>query len=120
MKKTISTILVLILLFTTAVFSHAPLKAELDFDKKTSILKVTFTHKVRDEKQHFVYRAEVKVNKQVLIEQTMEQQDDTNNGSLVYKLPGVEPGDTITVSLSCNKGGIKTTTLEILDNEKTD
>lgn len=120
MKKIISIILVLILLFTTAVLSHAPLKAELDFDLKTGILKVTFTHKVRDAKQHFIYQAVVKVNKQVLIEQTMKQQDDTNSGSLVYKLPGVKPRDIITVSLSCNKGGTKTTILEITENEKTD
>ena len=120
MRKTKGIILILILLSITAAVCHTPLKAELDFDLKTGILKVTFTHKVRDAKQHFVYQAVVKVNKQVLIEQTMEQQDDTNGGSLVYKLPGVKPGDTITVSLSCNKGGTKTTILEITENEKTD
>lgn len=91
-----------------AAFSHTPAKVELKYEEETRILHVTFEHKVRDAKQHFIYRVRVRLNKQDVIEQKLEIQDDTNGGSLIYKINGAMTGDKIEVRLDCVKGGTKT------------
>jgi len=110
-------ILILCIFVTGTVYSHSPLKTVLTFNQETKILKVNFTHKVADHTKHHVFRSTLKINSKEIIKQTLKQQDDLNGGSLVYKLPGVKPGDTITVTLSCNKGGIKKGKLTIGNKE---
>jgi len=117
MTRKVCTLLIFFVLITGIVYSHTPLKTVLDFNPETQILKVNFIHKVADAAKHHVFRTIVKINSKEIIKQTLKQQDDLNGGSLVYKLPGIKPGDTITVTLTCNKGGTKTSKLTISNKE---
>lgn len=113
MRWIVSGIAVVMLISAGAAFSHPPGKVELKYEEETHILHVTFEHKVRDAKQHFIYRVRVRVNKEDMIEQKLEIQDDTNGGSLIYKITGAKAGDKIDVRLDCVKGGSKTGKLVI-------
>lgn len=114
MKKIMCTAVIALLLWAAAAYCHAPLKVELTFDQDTRILTVDHIHKVRDAQLHYIYEAKVYLNDELIVEQEMKAQDNTDGGSLVYKLTGVKAGDTIKVSLNCNKGGRKAGSIEIL------
>jgi hypothetical protein len=106
-------IIVGILLCAGMAAAHAPMKVDLAFEKETGFLSVTFQHKVRNAKDHFVYLVKVRLNKQEVIEQNLNLQDDENGGSLIYKLNDVKSGDTVEVRLECVKGGSKTGKIKI-------
>lgn len=94
-------------------YSHAPSKLDLDFDKDTQILSLTFEHRVRNPERHFVYRVRVRLNKKDVIEQKLDRQDTENGGSLIYKINGAKSGDVIEVRLNCMEGGSKSGKMSI-------
>jgi len=111
--KRMAGIMIGILLYAGMAAAHAPMKVDLAFEKDTAILSVTFQHKVRNPKDHFVYLVKVRLNKQEVIEQNLNLQDNENGGSLIYKLNDAKPGDTIEVQIECVKGGSRTGKIKI-------
>jgi hypothetical protein len=112
MKRMVG-IIVGILLYAGIASAHSPTKVDLAFDKETGFLRVTFEHRVRNPKDHFVYLVKVRLNKQEVIEQNLNLQDNENGGSLIYKLNDAKPGDTIEVQIDCIKGGSRTGKIKI-------
>ena len=111
--KRMAGIIVGILLCAGMAAAHAPMKVDLAFEKETGFLSVTFEHRVRNVKDHFVYLVRVRLNKKDVIEQSLNLQDDENGGSLIYKLNDAKSGDTVEVRLECVKGGSKTGKIKI-------
>ena len=111
--KRIACIVVGILLCAGMAAAHSPAKVDLAFEKETALLRVTFDHRVRNPKDHFVYLVRVRLNKRDVIEQSLNLQDDENGGSLIYKLKEARPGDTVEVRVDCVKGGTKTGKIKI-------
>lgn len=109
----ISIVVVTILLGIGMAYSHVPSNLELNFDKETLLLSVTFEHKVRNAERHFVYRVKVRLNKKDIIEQKLDRQDTENGGSVIYKINGVKSGDVVEVRLDCMVGGTKSEILTI-------
>jgi len=80
---------------------------ELTFDKETNLLNVEFIHKVDDVDKHFIFEVIVYLNKEEIVTQLIEKQENPEGGSLVYKLIDVKSGDKIKVKTNCNKTGKK-------------
>jgi len=85
--------------------AHPASKVQLSFDTETQLLTVDFTHKVKDLQAHFIYQVQVELNKVTIIEQSLKSQDDSSQGSLVYRIIDAKPGDQIKVITRCNKSG---------------
>jgi len=108
-----------IMLFLMIIFAAATITAHpasdvmVTFDKETSLLNVDFIHKVSDADQHFIFEVTVYLNKDEVITQAIEKQENLDGGSLVYKMIGLNPGDKIKVKTNCNKSGKKSGELTI-------
>lgn len=107
-------ILMMAILISIALLNAHPASiVDLSFDQETSILTVEFEHKVADAEKHFIFEVEVSLNKEEIITQAIEKQDDLNGGSLVYKIVDAKVGDKIKVKTNCNKTGKKSAELVI-------
>jgi hypothetical protein len=108
MLRLVYIVTILVFLAPWLGFAHAPAKVNLEFEKKTQFIRITYEHKVKDAGDHFVYLVKVRLNKKDLIEQNLGRQDDENGGLLIYKINEAKIGDTVEVRLYCNKAGNKT------------
>jgi len=107
-------ILLLVFIIGSALLSaHPASEVTLTFDQETSILTVNFDHKVKDADKHFIYEILVYLNKDKIIEQNIEHQDNTETGSVIYKIIDAKSGDKIKVRTNCNKTGKKSAEIEI-------
>lgn len=93
--------------------AHPASQVTLSYDQETQILRVDFEHKVSNALVHFINKIEVKLNDNIIIEQKIDIQDTKDGGTFIYKVPGLEPGDKISVTTECNKNGKKSAELEI-------
>lgn len=106
-------ILVICLIGSSLLPAHPASEINLEFNKETHLLTVDFAHKVKDAEKHFILEVIVNLNKEEIITQKLAKQDNTENGSLVYKIIDAKPGDKIKVSIKCNKIGKKSTEITI-------
>ena len=106
-------LLVICLIGSSLLMAHPASEVNLEFDKETSILTVYFTHEVKDVEKHFIFEVKVYLNKEEIIEQKIEKQDNLETGKLVYKIIDAKSGDKIKVRTNCNKTGKKSATIEI-------
>ena len=106
-------LLVVLLIGSSLLVAHPASNVTLEFNQETSILTVNFDHKVKDLEKHFIFEIIVYVNKEVIIEQQIQKQDNLETGSLIYKIVDIKLGDKIKVRTNCNKTGKKSATLEI-------
>jgi len=104
---------IVLLVGSTLLMAHPASNVDLEFDKETSILTVNFDHKVKDAGKHFVYEIKVYLNKEEIIEQKQEKQDNNEKGTVIYKIIDAEPGDKIKVRTNCNKTGKKSATITV-------
>lgn len=106
-------LVIALLIGSSLLVAHPASNVNLEFNQETSILTVNFDHKVKDAEKHFIFEIIVYLNKEVIIEQKMERQDDMETGNLVYKIIDAKLGDKIKVRTNCNKTGKKSATVEI-------
>ena len=106
-------LLVICLIGSSLLMAHPASEVNLEFNKETSILTVNFAHEVKDAEKHFIFEVKVYLNKEEIIEQIIEKQDNVENGSLIYKIIDAKSGDKIKVRTNCNKTGKKSATIEI-------
>jgi len=104
---------IVLLIGSSLLVAHPASNVTLEFNQETSILTVNFDHKVKDAEKHFIYEVKVYLNKEVIIEQKTEKQDNLESGNLVYKIIDAKSGDKIKVRTNCNKTGKKSATIEI-------
>lgn len=105
--------LMICLLFVATLVAHPASNIKAEFNKETNILTVNFTHQVQEPGKHFIFESVVSVNKNTIIRQTISRQETASGGTLVYKMIDIKPGDKVSVAVTCNKGGKKSTTIEI-------
>lgn len=103
----------MLLLAIASLFAHPPVKIEAEFDLESHVLSVTYQHKVSSAEKHYIDEVSVKLNGEEILMQKLTIQADNTGGTLAYIIPDAKPGDTITVSAGCNKGGTKTATIEV-------
>ncbi|MCF7794414.1 MAG: hypothetical protein K9N09_11510 [Candidatus Cloacimonetes bacterium] len=106
-------ILIVLILSSAFLIAHPASDIELTFDQETSILTVNYVHEVKDADKHFVYEIIVYMNGDEIIEQKMETQDNSEGGSVLYKIIDAKAGDEIKVRTNCNKTGKKSAEIEI-------
>jgi len=106
-------ILVITLLGVLVLNAHPASEVKAVFEKNSSILKVDFTHKVKDEAEHFIFNIEVNLNGKKAVKQELWRQDSKEGGSVIYKIVDAKIGDKIQISTECNKGGKKSETISI-------
>jgi desulfoferrodoxin (superoxide reductase-like protein) len=105
MKKLTVVIVFLILGMTRLGYCHPPSDIIITFDKGTKIVKAVIQHNVQNPAKHFIYKVDVSVNGNGIIEHKISQQDNNENQTVEYKLPDVKEGDTIGVEGYCNISG---------------
>lgn len=105
MKKLI-TIIIAVSLFSS-LYAHSASEVKAEFNDGTKILNVKYAHSVKDPASHFISTVTVDLNGKEIISQKLIKQDDSKNGSVLYKIPEAKAGDRITVKTKCNKGGSK-------------
>jgi desulfoferrodoxin (superoxide reductase-like protein) len=106
-------LLFVLLIGSSLLLAHPASNVELEFNAETSILTVNFDHKVKDAAKHFIFEIKVYLNKEEIIEQKIEQQDDAEKGTVLYKIIDAKAGDKIKVRTICNKTGKKSASITI-------
>mgnify|MGYP001078571214 CR=1 FL=1 len=87
----------------TAAPAHPP--SSLSIEITGSTLTVSALHRVGDPANHFISTIEVFVNGSRHIVQDFLLQHTADAQAALYYIPGLKPGDTVTVRADCNKGG---------------
>ncbi|MCF7918497.1 MAG: hypothetical protein K9N06_01105 [Candidatus Cloacimonetes bacterium] len=101
-------LLILVLLAgSSLLLAHPASEVTLAFDQETSILTVNFAHNVNDVDKHFIFEILVYLNGEQIIEQLLQKQDNTETGTVIYKIVEAKKGDKIKVRTNCNKTGKK-------------
>jgi len=91
--------------------AHPPKAVTPSYDLKTGELVVDIVHTTTNPAAHFAYMIEIAVNGTVVKEDDALSQNNKSGLTYTTSLRGVKDGDTITVSVSCNRGGTKTATI---------
>lgn len=113
MKANTMILLVVFLISSVALMAHPAKAVNLNFDKATSTLRVSFEHPVENPAKHFIHEFEVQINGKLVVTQLDSKQENKDGGSVMYKLIDVKAGDKISVVVDCNKGGKKTATITV-------
>ncbi len=93
--------------------AHPPTQVSLNYDAATATLTAQVHHAVKDENAHFIGDVVVSVNGMETVTQVFPKQTDKQKQLAVYLLPGLKPGDEITVETECNRIGKKKAALKI-------
>lgn len=103
----------LLLALSLGLFAHPASNVTLSWDAKTSLLTVSFEHSVKNPSDHFIKGVVIKLAGKEIINQSAVVQENSTNGSYVYKLLGIKSGTVIEAVTECNKIGKKSTKLTI-------
>ena len=102
----------LLALIPCAAMAHSPADMALSYDPPVGELSVTITHGVENPAIHFVYLVEIEKDGRII--ERKEYQDQPTSGTFTYRYPvSALPGETITVTASCNLAGSITRQLVI-------
>ncbi len=95
-------LVILFLIFSMQGFSHPASKITLSTEG--TVLHITVNHDVGSSENHYINEILVFLNEKEIIRQIFSIQ--TNNTQEVsYTIPSLKPGDEITVSANCSRGG---------------
>ena len=101
-------LVMLFLMFSMQGFSHPASKITLSTDG--TVLHITVNHDVGSSENHYINEILVFLNEKEIIRQIFSIQ--TNNTQEVsYTIPSLKPGDEITVSANCSRGGKRSETI---------
>ncbi len=113
-KAVVLCVVFLVGLCLSHVYANKISKMDMSFDFQAKTLKVSISHEVQDPEVDYIKRVRVFVNDINLIEQSIRAQMDKEGETLVYVLPDVKKGDTISVRVYCsqNEEAAKTLTVK--------
>lgn len=112
MQKTILTAAILLIVSVGILYAHPASNVAAGFNKDENLLTVTWKHQVKNNADHFIQDVVVRKNGTVIITQKLGAQDSMDGGSLTYKINELKPKDKLQISTKCNKGGLKSVTIE--------
>ncbi|HNX01784.1 MAG TPA: hypothetical protein PLE74_06345 [Candidatus Cloacimonadota bacterium] len=114
MKNYIILISILVFVFTSAVaWAHPAKRIDLTFNKNTKVLAAKVVHDVKDNVKHYTKNIQITVNKRDVLTHDLTMQDNLQGGMYMYKLNDVKPGDTISLTTTCNFVGTKTASITV-------
>lgn len=105
MKKTFLFFVCFVLVMSSAAWAHPPELVTVTFDPETRIVSATITHPVNNPEKHYIFKVDVAVNGVEIIDQKISRQSDPMQEKVVFRIPDVKAGDTITVEAYCNISG---------------
>lgn len=105
MKKIILISGLFLFLMGPLCYAHSPSSIDANYDDTKGILNVTVMHPVNNPNNHYVEKVEIVHNNNMMIEQNFNLQSNENSQKIIYMVPGVEKGDTISVEAYCNRAG---------------
>jgi hypothetical protein len=94
-----------IAVFPFIVLAHPPSDIKISYDLSKSEVYVEIMHKVKSEKEHYIYEMELFVNGKKAIRQDATTQVNNEKQMVIYLIPGLKEGDKISFWAECNKGG---------------
>jgi desulfoferrodoxin (superoxide reductase-like protein) len=100
--------LVVLPLFVSSVFAHAPKRVDITVSGKN--ISVSISHPVSNPQNHYVKRVEVFLNGKKIVEQTFSLQEG-NYQELTYHIPSLRISDTVTVEAFCSIAGSQKKTI---------
>jgi desulfoferrodoxin (superoxide reductase-like protein) len=104
LKRTVTAI-AFMLVFCFSTRATPPTDIIITFDTAKSIVKADIEHPTENPKQHFIYNIEVSVNGKKLIKQEATEQLNTDIQKVMYLIPGLKPGDKVSIYAECNQYG---------------
>jgi len=86
------------------VAAHTPTAMDISFDPSTAKISVTITHPVDDPTTHYLKTIQVKLNGNVISDPDYKSQLTKDTFTMTYDV-NANPGDTVWVTATCNRGG---------------
>jgi MinD superfamily P-loop ATPase len=94
------------------LFATPPRNIEAAFDSSGQILKITVDHEVDNIPGHYIMTIAVKVNKNMMINQSFASQTNDKEQNAIYMIIDTKPGDKVTISATCSIYGSKSVTID--------
>ena len=105
MGKTMLAAVVFMFAFCFSASATPPTDIIFSFDTANSIVKADIVHPTENPKDHFIYLIQVSVNGKQLIKQEATEQANADVQKVAYLIPGLKPGDKVSIEADCNKYG---------------
>ena len=116
-KKILNFVLLAVLITSLKVYSHPPVKIDLNFNNEDMVLKVDVYHTVLLPGNHYIDKIEVYLNDNLIITQEFDRQLTKEVQKAGYFIFEAKKNDVIKVKASCNKHGDKTSRLVVKEKE---
>lgn len=107
----------LICIFSFSAYAHPPKDIKISFDPKTKMLTAVIVHDTLYPTYHYVKTVEVDINNKKAIEHTLTEEETKLTETVIYKLPDVKPGDTVSVDAHCSLFGHLKKEIKISKNQ---
>jgi len=108
MKTKLFSLLLMIVLTSSALLAHPPQKAQISYDKITGDLTIFIKHPVKDVTDHFLSIVIINLDGLKVHEFDYTSQSSPEGITIVYNMPGLESGAKIMVKATCNIFGKST------------
>ncbi len=105
MEKGIALAVIFLFVFCFSALATPPTDIIITFDMAKSIVKADIEHPTENPKEHFIYLIQVSVNGKKLIKQEATEQLNADKQEVMYIIPGLKPGDKVSIDADCNKYG---------------
>jgi hypothetical protein len=100
--KRIAALLVLVFGFSFTVLAHPPTDIIITYDLQKSAVFVDIMHGSKDILKHFIVQITVLLNDKEMIKQKAITQTSNEKQTVMYVIPGLKPGDKISVNADCS------------------
>lgn len=94
-----------LILLPVFLIAHPPSDINISYDINASKIYIEILHKVKSNKEHFIYEMKLYVNDKKAISQDAITQVSNEKQQVMYLIPGLKEGGKISFWAECNKGG---------------
>lgn len=95
----------IIALGSVSIYANPPKDIKITFDPKTKLLTAVIIHDTLFPTYHYIKTVEIDINNQKAILHTLTEEETKLSETVIYKLPDVKAGDTVSVEASCSLFG---------------
>ena len=89
----------------STAYAHPPSDIKITFDNSTKMLQAVIMHDVSNPLNHYIKKAEVGLNGNKIIEQSISRQDNNDSQTVSYLIPDIKDGDVLSVGGYCSISG---------------
>ena len=105
MKKTALILALLSFVFSSVAYAHPPSDIKITFDPATKMVTAVIMHNVANPLNHYIKKVDVGLNGKEIAELKILRQDNNQDQTVTYLIPGVKNGDIVSVEGYCNISG---------------